>query len=493
MHLFSIKPIRDEEGGPAMQNYPRGRKYKYTEVIKEIGFGPYQYKIVATVALLNCAMGIYIALLSFLIPLYKSDVFINKWEVGILVSTQGLASLLGGLFFSYISDMCGRRFSLVAALITVISCSFICTIFDTFIPFCATRFIGTIGYGGIMPVSVTYLTEYLPDNSRGFYIIGIDIFRSAGGLLAISAAWLSGENWRTFVISPVPLFALGLIVIVVLLPESSRYLLYKNKTEQLEKNLNDMCRQNGKKFTVRYSLNDEHGAEHIKHKREVSICRDLIVNKWDTTVPLMMLWFFPAFGTGVYVFLPEIMLLKGFTMDQIYILSSYLMIAPMCGIVVSSLFIDTLGRKQVISMCALISGLSLFTFTLVSEEAHKISMFYIILGTFSIFMRILKSVTTAYTPELYSTSTRTTALGVMNGLDRAASIIQPVIFTSLVYYSFKLAMAGFGAPFLIGFMVSLTLQQETVNKPLKESFLSECNENDVGASALRSSMVVDTN
>lgn len=87
-------------------------------------------------------------------------------------------------------------------------------------------------------------------------------------------------------------------------------------------------------------------------------------------------------------------------------------------------------------------------------------------------MRILKSVTVAYTPELYPTSVRTTALGVMNGIDRCAAIIQPMIFTNLVYSSFTVAMIGFGATYLIGFFVSLMLTKETANQPLRESLLS---------------------
>jgi len=71
-------------------------------------------------------------------------------------------------------------------------------------------------------------------------------------------------------------------------------------------------------------------------------------------------------------------------------------------------------------------------------------MFYVILGVFSIFMKIYRSVTYAYTPEVYSTSARTSAVGIMSAADRFASILQPIIFSSLVYSSFKLAFACFG-------------------------------------------------
>lgn len=132
------------------------------------------------------------------------------------------------------------------------------------------------------------------------------------------------------------------------------------------------------------------------------------------------------------------------------------------------------------------------TFTIFPEHAHKIIIYYVILGIFSVFMKLLKSVTTAYTPELYPTSIRTTALGVMNGLDRSASILMPMIFSELVYTSFRLAMGGFGACYLIGFLVSLTLDQENKNKPLSESLLSDKSDNDLGTSGMKHSLPGDT-
>lgn len=212
------------------------------------------------------------------------------------------------------------------------------------------RLLAAMGYGGVTPVGITYLSEYLPDDSRGFYIILMDIFKNIGGLITITVGWMSGDDWRTFVMGPVPIFAIGLCVIICVLPESSRYLLYIDDTERLEKNLNDMCKQNGKKFNIRYSIYDEAQNQPTKHRKKVNICRDLIIKKWHTTLPLALVWFFPAFGTGVYVFLPEIMLMREFTMNQIYLLSSFTMFAPMGGVLLSSIFIDTFGRKQVISL-----------------------------------------------------------------------------------------------------------------------------------------------
>jgi len=205
-----------------------------------------------------------------------------------------------------------------------------------------------------------------------------------------------------------------------------------------------------------------------------------------------MLWFFPAFGMGVFVFLPEIMLQIGFEMREIYILSTFLLILPMFGILVTTMFIDTFGRKQLISLSTLIAGLSLMTFMFYPSDSKKIIMFYVILGVFSVFMKVLRSVTYAYTPELYSTSIRTSALGLMSASDRFASILQPMIFSQLVYTSFRGSLACFGGCLLVAFLFSLTLTKETSNRPLKESFLTDVSDADMARSALATSMISDT-
>ena len=97
-----------------------------------------------------------------------------------------------------------------------------------------------------MPVGITYMAEYLPDDKRGFYQSIIDIFRSFGGLLTVVAAWMSGSSWRSFVLFPIPFFCICLVVIIIYLPESSRYLLFKNRADELVINLNQMCAQNNK-------------------------------------------------------------------------------------------------------------------------------------------------------------------------------------------------------------------------------------------------------
>jgi MFS transporter, putative metabolite:H+ symporter len=492
MYRFTLRNTYESEGVLQGKQYQRGVTYKYNDVIKEVGFGSYQYKIIATIAMVNVSLGIFAGLLPFLIPLVKLDIQITPWQIGLLISSQSIGSLLGGLAFSYISDLEGRKFSIIWALgITIIS-SILCTLFTNFYPFLAFRFFAGVGYGGVLPVGVTYLTEYLPDSNRGFWLIIMEIFRNIGGVICIGAASFSNDSWRFFVLAPVGVMFLTMLVIIFALPESSRYLLYVGNTDAVVKLFDRMCKENNRNFTVTFIAQDDEENKLIKERRDISIFNDLIIKKCRITFPLLMIWFFPAFGYGVYVFLPEIMLHVGFEMREIYALSTFLLILPMAGILVTTLFIDAFGRKQLISLSTLIAGLSLMTFLLYPVNSKKIIMFYVILGVFSIFMKVLRSVTYAYTPELYSTSIRTSALGLMSASDRFASILQPMIFSQLVYTSFRGSLACFGACLIIAFFFSLTLTKESSNRPLKESFLTDVSDLDIARSALATSMISDT-
>mmetsp|Transcript_19187 Transcript_19187/g.18845 ORF Transcript_19187/g.18845 Transcript_19187/m.18845 type:complete len:114 (+) Transcript_19187:8-349(+) len=113
MFLFSLKNTYERADAFEQKKYAPGFHYKYNQVIDEIGFGSYQYKIIATIALVNVSLGIFAGLLPFLIPLVKLEIEMETFEVGLLISAQSFGSMLGGLLFSYISDLKGRRISML--------------------------------------------------------------------------------------------------------------------------------------------------------------------------------------------------------------------------------------------------------------------------------------------------------------------------------------------------------------------------------------------
>lgn len=169
--------------------------------------------------------------------------------------------------------------------------------------------------------------------------------------------------------------------------------------------------------------------------------------------------------------------------SEIYIFMMVLSLIPIASIYTASYFVDTLGRWFLLMMSSLITGLSLMTFIAFPANSRiSIIVFYVIFGAYSLFMKVLWSVTYLYTPEVYPTPVWSTALAMMNVFDKFASIGQPMVMSIIVYTSFRLSMAIFGATYLLTFIFSMLLTKETANKPMMDSFSTDFVDNETGRS-----------
>lgn len=172
----------------------------------------------------------------------------------------------------------------------------------------AGRFVTAIGVGGILPVGVTYLAEYLPDENRGFYMVTMEIWRSVGGFLCTVIAMMSNNSWRFLINIPVFVICIVFIMILIFLPESTRYLLFKSRVHEVCETFNKMAKKNGHDFTVVHSYTEDNDSEKYQKKKNEGVMTKLFYQgHWKLTVPLIMLWFFPAFGSGIFMWLPELM------------------------------------------------------------------------------------------------------------------------------------------------------------------------------------------
>lgn len=213
-----------------------------------------------------------------------------------------------------------------------------------------------------------------------------------------------------------------------------------------------------------------------------------------TSLSLIIVWSAQAFGSGVFLWLPAMMFADKYGESEIYVFMMVLSLIPIASIYTASYFVDTLGRRFLLMMSSLITGLSLLTFIAFPANARiSIIVFYVIFGAYSLFMKVLRSVTYLYTPEVYSTSVRSTALAIMNVFDKIASIGQPMVMSVIIYTSFRLSMAIFGISYLLTFLFSMLLTKETANKPMGDTFSTDFVDNETGKSALSSSMTNPNN
>lgn len=98
----------------------------------------------------------------------------------------------------------------------------------------ALRFLTGLGLGAAMPNAATLMSEYAPERRRALLVnlmfVGFPIGSSMGGFVS---AWLIPHyGWQSvLILGGVMPLALA-VVLIVLLPESARYLVVKNKSQQ---------------------------------------------------------------------------------------------------------------------------------------------------------------------------------------------------------------------------------------------------------------------
>lgn len=99
----------------------------------------------------------------------------------------------------------------------------------------------------------------------------MEIFRNLGGVLTIIVGLVCNDNWRYFILAPVTVMGLTLLIIICWLPESSRYLLFKDKTDDVVNLLNMMATQNKRNFMISSCTRDDQEFKTEMDKRNVSI------------------------------------------------------------------------------------------------------------------------------------------------------------------------------------------------------------------------------
>lgn len=167
--------------------------------------------------------------------------------------------MIGGYFWGSLGDIWGRRSVLIACLLLNGLCALTSSLAQTFWVFILLRLVSGIGVGGSYPVVFSYFAEFQPRRLRGRTISLLSSCWMFAGMATAGLAWaivpqrswgyfspdFVFNSWRIFVaICSLP--ALTAAIMVVLLPESPRFLLKARKNLEALEVLNRMAVTNGK-------------------------------------------------------------------------------------------------------------------------------------------------------------------------------------------------------------------------------------------------------
>lgn len=297
----------------------------------------------------------------------------------------------------------------------------------TLAAFLILRFFVGMGLGGELPVASTLVSESVEAKERGRVVVLLESFWAAGWIISAIIAYfiIPDYGWRiALLITALPAFYT--IYLRLKLPDSPKYTEKKSESRSIMQNMSEV-------WTKKYA------------KR---------------TLMLWIVWFTVVFSYyGMFLWLPSVMVIKGFTLIKSFEYVLIMTIAQLPGYFSAAWLIEKAGRKFVLVTYLLGTAASAFVFgsaettTLLIVSGILLSFFN--LGAWGALY--------AYSPEQYPTVIRATGSGMAASVGRIGGILGPLLVGTLVMRGYEIGyiFTIFCIAIVIGVLAVLFLGTET--------------------------------
>ncbi|EGL18679.1 MULTISPECIES: MFS transporter [Paenibacillus] len=373
-----------------------------------------------------------VGIISFIVAALTVHWKLSAGQVGVLTSLNSVGMAFGAAIAGYLADRYGRKSVLLWTLLIFSAASGLSALAASFTVLCILRFIAGVGLGGELPVASTLVSESMPAQDRGRAVVLLESFWAGGWILAALIAYfvIPKYGWQSaFVIGALP----------------ALYALY------LRRAIEDPPR----------FRKERSGETSFAAKVKSVWSRDYR----RSTVMLWVLWFTVVFSYyGMFLWLPTVMVLKGFTLVKSFQYVLIMTLAQLPGYFTAAYFIEKFGRKFVLVTYLVLTAFSAVWFGGASTEGMLIAagmcLSFFNLGAWGGLY--------AYTPELYPTAIRSTGAGLAASFGRIGGIIAPLLVGVLVGWGIGIQAIFilFFVMILIGALAVLFWGDETKGKEL---------------------------
>jgi MFS family permease len=311
------------------------------------------------------------------------------------------------------------------------------------------RIIGGIGIGGSVPVVFGLGAEIFPSSIRGKYLSLIASFWMVGAIYTAFTAWImlgndfegkkiiTNSHWRHFAAVSVLPAILALILTILIIPESPRYLLGKHKyndaakvlkyltgfevnVDSLKPNLlttkNDTTIQNSNNINI----NNQSINNYLKSKLfDTTVLKTLFSNKLSTsTILLMSIWFSISFGSyGISTWIST--LFNDIGVTNAYAAAFIFALANLPGNIFATVFIEIYGRKNLLIFGMFFCSLSTLLFAFDTKNTILVIFSATLFNAFSV---VSWNALDCISIETFPTNIRTSAMGFLASLGKLGAM-----------------------------------------------------------------------
>ncbi len=439
------------------------RELTVDKAIERIGVGSFQHRLLAVCGITWAADAAEVLLIGFALPDVTDEFALSSAQAGLIATSTFLGMLAGAWFWGAISDRIGRRTGFQLTVLVFAVFGFLSAFAPDPVTLGILRALTGFGLGGALPLDFSLFAEYLPRRNRGRYLVMLEAFWALGTIVAAGLAWLivPAFGWR-------PLLATSAVAAFLVfwirrrVPESPRYLAASGRHEEAAAILARVAERNGRSMPAERLVARAAGERgSVRALWRPSLRR--------STLMLWSAWFAISLGYyGVFLWLPSILVDRGFSFFATYGSVFLLGLAQIPGYLSAAYLVERWGRRS--TLAAYLFGSAVFTYLFALATgfeailAAALVMSFFALGAWGALY--------AYTPELYPTVVRTTGMGAASGMTRIAGSIAPLLGGYLLAISLVAGLSAYAAAFLLGAVVVATLGVETRGRALSEDLES---------------------
>jgi len=403
------------------------------EVLREGGFTSFHRKVVAITGFAWTFVAFEIILIGFVLPAifdtFGIDQNVQPVLYFLVASATLLGSFIGSLVLGRLADARGRRMVfLVSILWYSVFTALTAVSWDPWSVF-GFRFLAGLGLGGMLVVDPALLSEFLPPQSRGRFMVLLDFFWPIGFLLAIGFWWVfivqgvtvAGlASWRVlFVVAAFPAFIAFLARVTI--PESPFYYARQGRLEDAARVLARI----GERPVDAADLSRE---QSVPRAPIAALFQGSLLRRSAVTVIVWIALNFSYYG--LFLSLPFALPVFAVVGADVTLLAWFFVVSALAqfpGYGVSMLLVERWGRKRTLALFLILGGVSGYAFA----TANGLWALFVSLAFVSFFNLGAWGAVYPYTSELFPTQYRATGFGLAEGVGKITAILGPVAFGAL--------------------------------------------------------------
>jgi sugar porter (SP) family MFS transporter len=417
----------------------------------------YTVLISIVAALGGLLFGFDTAVIAGAIQYLKPFFHLSDGEIGLVVAAASIGCIPGALFAGRLADRYGRKKLMIVTALLYIVAAIGSGIAGSFVQLVAYRLIGGLAIGMASTLAPIYISEVAPPKFRGrlgmlqqlAIVTGILLsFMSNYFIVNASFSFLNNDTFWRYMLAAAVVPSLIFFILLLLVPESPRWLVLKNKLLEAKKVFGNIYSEGESQEQVKMVV------DNIASESEPAL-KDVLTPRFKKVVIIGLVFASIAQLTGiniVFYYAPLIF-------EKTHVGGSVLYQTMLTGVVnliftiVAFWLIDRIGRKKLLLGGSLVMGLcmgvlaALFYFNMLQNYFVLITIF-VYIGGFACTWGVVLWV---YVAEIFPNKIRGTATSI--------AVFGNWVANSIVSLTFPVMLSQLGAAptFLIYAVVNLSM------------------------------------